>query len=169
MTRNRRSRGFTLIELMIVIAIMSILATMAVPSFQDRGIRTQVSEGLALADFAKQAVGTYYARHHTMPPDNAAAGLPPADRIVGNYVSSIAVRGGALVITFGNTANRNLAGMKLALRPATVEGYPQVPIAWVCGAAAVPDKMRAHGENATNLPGTHLPLDCRAGGVATGS
>ena len=144
-----RTRGFTLIELMIVIAIIGILATMAVPSFQDRIIRTQVSEGLALADFVKQAVAAHRGSTRSLPADNAAAGLPPADRIVGNYVSAVTVRAGAIHIRFGNTANRNLGGKTLTLRPATVEGYAQVPIAWVCGTA-------------TDLPTPHLPLDCRS-------
>ncbi len=160
------TRGFTLIELMIVIAIISILATMAVPSYQDRVIRAQVAEGLALADFARQAVAAHYAKTHAMPKDNAEAGLPPADHIVGNYVSSMAVQSGAIVITFGNQSNRNLAQKKLSLRPATVEGYPQVPIAWICGSAGVPGKMRVQGTNETSLPGPHLPLDCRAGPAA---
>jgi type IV pilus assembly protein PilA len=155
------ARGFTLIELMIVIAIIGIMATMAVPSFQDRIIRTQVSEGIALADFAKRAVADYYSKTNTLPADNAAAGLPPANRIVGNYVVSVTVREGALDIAYGQQANRNLLNKVLTLRPAVVEGYPQVPIAWVCGSAAVPTSMKAMGDNATNLPNPFLPLDCR--------
>jgi type IV pilus assembly protein PilA len=154
-------KGFTLIELMIVIAIISILATLAIPSYQDRVIRAQVSEGLGLADFAKQAVAAYYAKTHKLPHDNDEAGLPPANRIVGNHVSSVAVRLGSIDITFGNQANHNLAGKTLTIRPATVTQYPQVPIAWICGQAAIPDKMTVSGTNATNLPGPHLPLDCR--------
>jgi len=154
--------GFTLIELMVVIAIIGILASMAVPSYQDRVIRAQVAEGLALADFAKQAVSAHYLKTHGLPRDNDAAGLPPADRIVGNYVSSVAVRAGAIHIKFGNQSNRNLAGKTLTLRPATVAGYPQVPIAWVCGTASVPDKMQATGDNATDLAGPYLPFDCRS-------
>lgn len=158
----RRGGGFTLIELMVVIAVMGVMATMAVPSFQDRVIRAQVTEGLALADFARQAVAAHHARTRGgLPRDNAATGLPPAERIVGNYVSSVAVRSGAIDIRFGNLANRNLSGKTLTLRPAVVEGYPQVPIAWVCGTAATPDTMKLHGDNATDLPGHHLPLDCR--------
>ncbi|HUL96563.1 MAG TPA: pilin [Usitatibacter sp.] len=159
MTRNER--GFTLIELMIVIAIIGILSTLAAPSFQDRAIRSQVAEGLLLGDFAKQSVAAYYAHNHRMPADNAAAGLPPSGAIVGNYVSDVLVRGGAIVITFGNRVNANAAGKKLTLRPATVEGYPSVPLAWVCGNASTPGKMKVAGENETTLPNPHLPIDCR--------
>jgi len=159
--RNLSLSGFTLIELMIVISIITILTTMAVPSFQDRVIRTQVSEGLALADFVKQSIAAQYTKTHRMPKDNASAGLPPADRIIGNYVSNIAVHEGSVDITFGNQANRYLVGKKLSLRPAVVENFPVVPIAWVCGMAGVPEKMKVMGGNETNLPLPHLPLDCR--------
>ena len=161
---NPKRRGFTLIELMIVIAIIGIMATMAVPSFQDRVIRAQVSEGLALADFAKQAVAAHYAKTRGLPRDNEAAGLPPPQHIVGNHVTAVTVRGGAIHISFGGQANRHLAGKTLSLRPATVEAYPQVPIAWVCGRAGVPERMKVNGEDASDLPGQHLPLDCRSRG-----
>ena len=161
--RPHSARGFTLIELMIVISIVGIMATMAVPSYQDRILRAQVSEGLALAQFAQQAVQAEYTRSHVLPPNNAAAGLPPAERIVGNYVTSLVVQDGGIVMTYGNRSNRHLEGQKLSLRPATVEGYPQVPIAWVCGAADVPARMQVHGTDRTTLSQMQLPLDCRAG------
>lgn len=156
-----RASGFTLIELMIVIAIIGIMATYALPSYQDRVIRAQVSEGLGLAEFARESVQRYYSKHRRMPKDNAAAELPPADRIVGNYVTGLAVADGAIVMTFGNRSNRNLVGRKLGLRPAIVEGYPSVPLAWVCGLAAAPEKMRVLGEKQTDLPAQLLPIDCR--------
>ncbi len=164
---NVKDAGFTLIELMIVIAIIGIMATMAVPSYQERVIRAEVGEGLALADFAKQAVAAYYAKTRALPRDNATAGLPPPDRIVGNYVASMSVRDGAISIEFGNQSNRNLAGKTLTLRPATVQDYPQVPISWVCGMADVPKKMKANGANLTKMPGAYLPLDCRSIGGPT--
>lgn len=161
MSTRPRTSGFTLIELMIVVAIIAIMATMAMPSYQDRVIRAQVGEGLALADFVKQAVAAHRSSIKALPADNAAAALPPAERIVGNHVSSVTVQDGAIHIRFGNLANRNLAGKTLSLRPATVQGYPQVPIAWVCGSAPAPAGMVLAGRNATDLPNVHLPLDCR--------
>lgn len=152
--------GFTLIELMIVVAIIALMSTMALPSFQDRIIKAQVGEGIALADFVKQGVSAYYTRNKQMPKDNAAAALPPADKILGNYVAAIQVSQGSITITYGSRANSHLAGKKLTLRPAVVEGYPAVPVAWVCGKAKAPEKMSVRGPNETDLPQSHLPLDC---------
>lgn len=159
--RKRSAAGFTLIELMIVIAIIGILATMAMPTFQDRVIRAQVAEALNLADFAKQGIAAFHAKAGRMPKDNAEAGLPPGDRIMGNYVTDVSVKDGAITVTMGNRSNAHIEGKKLGLRPAIVEGHPTVPIAWVCGNAAAPGKMKVVGSNATTLPGPHLPIDCR--------
>ena len=161
MRSPRNAKGFTLIELMIVIAILGILATLATPSLQDRVIRSQVSEALLLADFAKKSVAEFYGRQKRMPRDNAEAGLPPADKIMGNYVTELAVKEGAIVVGLGNRANAHIEGKKLALRPAVVDGYPAVPIAWVCGNAPAPGKMKVLGANDTSLPGPHLPIECR--------
>lgn len=158
----KRQAGFTLIELMIVVSIVGILATMALPSYQDRVIRAQVGDGIALSEFVRQSVAAHYSRHKRMPADNAAAGLPKPQEIVGNYVDEISVSEGTVTIVYGNRANRHLQGMKLALRPAVVPNQPVVPIAWVCGNASVPDRMVLPGlGNATTLASTQLPIDCR--------
>lgn len=152
--------GFTMIEMMMVVAVVAVLALMAVPSYQDRMLRTQVNEGQAMVEFVKQAVAVHYALKKTMPADNAAAGLPPQDRIVGTYVAKVTVAGGAVNIVYGNKANKAIAGKTLTLRPAIVEGFPQVPISWVCGKARVPDKMTAQGTQATTIPAIATPLAC---------
>jgi type IV pilus assembly protein PilA len=154
--------GFTLIELMIVIAVIGILTTLAMPSYQDRVIRAQVSEGMALAEFVKQSVAAHYSRNRVMPRDNGAVGLPDGKLIVGNYVSEVKVRDGAIDITFGNRTNKFLSGKMLTLRPAVAPGHPVVPIAWVCGNATAPEKMKIAGENSTNLAASHLLIDCRS-------
>jgi type IV pilus assembly protein PilA len=154
-------RGFTLIEIMVVVAMIGILSTLAIPTYMDRVIRTQVSEGLGLAEFARQAVQESWKRHGRMPLDNAAAGLPEARSIVGNYVTQVEVHEGVVSITFGQRSNRFLAGKRLSLRPAVVKAHPAVPIAWVCGRATVPERMSTQGANLTDLPVNHLPIDCR--------
>ena len=161
MRSPRNAKGFTLIELMIVIAILGILATLATPSLQDRVIRSQVSEALLLADFAKKSVAEFYGRQKRMPRDNAEAGLPPADKIMGNYVTDVTVREGVVVVSLGHRVNAHVEGRRIAMRPAIVEGYPAVPIAWVCGNAAAPAKMKLLGANDTTLASPHLPLECR--------
>jgi type IV pilus assembly protein PilA len=154
--------GFTMIEMMAVVAVIAILATLALPSYMEVIVRDQVKTALPLADIAKQAVAASWQLTQTFPADNAAAGLPPADRIVSNYVSSVAVRNGAINVTFGNRAGSSIAGKTLTLRPAVVEDAPIVPIAWACGYAESPPQMTVNGENVTNIPPALLPFDCRA-------
>jgi type IV pilus assembly protein PilA len=161
MQAHRIRSGFTLIELMVVVAVVAILSLIAVPSFQDRVIRNQVGEGVTLVDFVRQSVQAYFTRVHAMPVDNAEAALPNAAQIVSNVVSGVAVNDGAITVTFGNRANPNLAGKKLTLRPAVVDAAPVVPISWICGRAAVPAGMTVRGIDATNLPAIYLPLNCR--------
>lgn len=155
-------RGFTLIELMIVVAIIGILATMAVPSYQERVIRAQVADSLEMTSFVKEAIAAAYAKTGKFPNDNQSAGLPPHDKIVGNFVSDVEVKNGTINITYGSLSNKFLSGKKLSLRPAIVKGYSKVPIAWVCGLADTPEKMSIDGSNATDLPGPYLPIDCRS-------
>jgi type IV pilus assembly protein PilA len=158
--RTRR-RGFTLIEMMVVIGIVAILALMAVPSFQEKIVRDQIVEALPLADIAKAPVAASWSLGLPLPDSNDAAGLPPADKIVSNLVSSVSVQGGAINVTFGNHANSALKGKVLTIRPAVVADAPIVPVAWVCGNSTPPDKMTVKGENRTSIPVAFLPLKCR--------
>ena len=158
-----RSRGFTMVEMMVILGVIAILVLMALPSYMDKFIRDQINEALPLADLAKAPVAAGWTLAQAFPADNAAAGLPPADRIVNNYISSVAVKDGAIHITFGNRANATIKGKVLSIRPAIVEDAPVVPVEWVCGFAAVPGKMTAKGENLTSIPATYLPFRCRAG------
>jgi type IV pilus assembly protein PilA len=117
---------------------------------------------LHLSEFAKESVAAYWKAHKKMPRGNAEAGLPPADKIVGNYVTSLEVVDGAIHVTLGNRVNRNAAGKVLSVRAGAVQGYAQVPLAWNCGMAAAPAPMAMFGENRTNLPPAFLPVDCRS-------
>jgi type IV pilus assembly protein PilA len=151
-----------MMEMMAVVAVIAILATLAVPSYLDRIIRDQIRSALPLADIARQPIAASWSLTRSFPADNAAAGLPAPEKIVANYVSSLAVKDGAIHITFGNRANKTLAGKILSLRPAVVDDAPIVPIAWVCGGAEAPDKMTVNGANLTNVPEPLLPVECRA-------
>ncbi len=159
---RQRTPGFTMIELMAVVAVIAILATLALPSYFDRIVRDQIKSALPLADIAKQPVAASWLLSQTFPADNAAAGLPAAEKIVANYVSAVAVENGAIHITFGNRANSSIAGKILTVRPAVVDDAPIVPIAWDCGYAEAPDRMTVNGKNRTDIPESLLPIECRA-------
>jgi type IV pilus assembly protein PilA len=156
-----RQCGFSLIEAMIIIGIVAILATLAVPTYLDKIIRDQVVEALPLADAAKNSIAAAWAGTQTFPADNAAAGLPAPDKFVSYVVTSVMVRSGAIDIEFGNRANGILKGKVLTLRPAVVEDAPVVPVTWVCGYATAPDKMSIKGTNNTSVPARNLPIKCR--------
>ena len=150
-------------EAMIVVAVVAIMATLAVPGYLEKIIRDQIVEGLPLADVAKVPVAKAWAAAQRLPEDNAAAELPAAEKIVNYVVTSVTVHAGAIDIAFGNRANGNLKGKILTLRPAVVEDAPVVPITWVCGYAAAPPKMTIRGVNGTTVASKYLPLKCRAG------
>jgi type IV pilus assembly protein PilA len=154
-------KGFTLIELMIVISIIGILSTMALPSYQDRVIRKQMEEAFNLAEMAMDGVSDYYKNKGKMPKDNAEAGLPAAGKIIGNYVTGVSVKNGAVQISLGNRVNRNVKDRNVTIRPAIVKDEPRVPIAWVYAYASVPKGMTVIGENATTVPPRQLPVNCR--------
>lgn len=158
---SRGRKGFTMIELMLAVGVIAILLLLAVPTYQEKIIRDQVVEALPLADLAKGPVALAWSAGLPLPDTNEAAGLPAADKIVSNYVSSVAIQQGAIHVTFGNRANQALKGKILTLRPAVVADAPIVPVAWVCGNASVPDKMTVKGANRTNLELLFLPLRCR--------
>jgi type IV pilus assembly protein PilA len=158
---KNRERGFTLVEMAAVVALIGILAMMAVPSYVERIIRQQIEAALPLADIAKKPIADVWKLTATLPPDNQSIGLPIPEKIVSNHVSALTVQDGAIHLTFGNNANKGINGKVLTLRPAVVADAPVVPVAWVCGNAKVPDKMTIKGENHTDIPNTFLPLACR--------
>lgn len=146
---------------MVVVAIIAILALVAMPSYQGKLVRDQIIEGSSLASLAKAPISAYWSASKTLPPDNASLGLPVADKIVSNLVRAVTVQDGAIHITYGNRANGVLRDKTLTLRPAVVDDAPIVPVAWVCASAKGPDKMTVRGENKTDIPREHLPVNCR--------
>ena len=135
-----RQTGFTLIELMIVVAIIGILAAIAVPAYQNYTIRAQVTEGLSLADGWKTAVSEYYQSNGSFPSNYTTSTSGVAGNIVvtgassGKYVTGIAVStGGAITISYGNQANPKLSGLKLSLNPGV---SANLDIIWDAGHAS---------------------------------
>ena len=157
-----RHDGFTLVEMLVVMVVVAVLALIALPGYQDQIVRKQIADALPLADIAKPPVALAWAMTLPLPANNADAGLPVADKIVNNFISSVSVQDGAINILFGNSANGTIKGKILTLRPAVVEDTPIVPITWVCGYGKVPDKMTLKGENKTNIPMGFLPFACRS-------
>jgi len=161
MHKGPRGRGFTLLELMIVLAVVAILAMIALPSYIERTVRQQIGEALPLADLAKPPVEAAWRAGTPLPHDNTAAGLPPPEKIVNQVVQSVTLEDGAIQIHFGNRAQRSLQGKVLTVRPAGVADARVVPVTWLCGKAAAPAQMTAQGEDRTSVPVGMLPLRCR--------
>lgn len=158
---NSINQGFTLIELMIVVAIIGILASISLPAYQTYTIRAQVSESLVIASELKSSVVDYYKFKGKFPTDNAAAGIPESHLLQGNFVTSIQMENGAFHVTLGNKINTHVADKIVSIRPIIVKGSPTSPFSWICGHSEAPDAMLAIGENKTSVGGEHLPAVCR--------
>ena len=155
------SQGFTLIELMIVVSIIGILASVALPAYQDYTIRAQVSESLTIVSELKQSVAEFYKAKGRFPNDNLEAGIPEKQFLQGNYVQEITLENGAFHVKLGNKVNQFVMDQIVSIRPITVKGSPSSPFSWVCGNSPVPESMQAHGENKSDVIAQHLPGACR--------
>lgn len=142
---RRRSEGFTLIELMIVVAIIAVLAAIAVPQYQAYTIRAQASEGFTAASGARAAIWEYMTNKGVFPGSNESAGLPPAASLAGKYVSALKVTsGGVVTVSYQQTdTNDKLKSQTLVLSPTANGGS----ISWACRGTMDPKYMPSSCRN----------------------
>ncbi|ROU48009.1 pilin [Neisseria gonorrhoeae] len=162
---NTLQKGFTLIELMIVIAIVGILAAVALPAYQDYTARAQVSEAILLAEGQKSAVTEYYLNHGEWPEDNDKAGVASSDKIKGKYVQSVTVAKGVVTAKMLSTGvNKEIKDKRLSLWAKREDGS----VKWFCGQPvkrddanndAVTDDTTGNGNE--KIDTKHLPSTCR--------
>ena len=160
---KQMQKGFTLIELMIVVAIIGILAAIAIPAYQDYTIRAQVTEGLNLASAVKTGVSESFANTGAWPADLTAAGGDTTTPPSGKYVTGITVSVGTIKIVYGGQANVAVAGQELDLRPTVSTNNDVI---WTCGKHVVagidPTGTAAATADATTVTPKYLPQNCRA-------
>lgn len=159
-----RARGFTLIELMLVVSVIGILAAVALPAYKQYTQRSKVAEGLVLAQAVARSVAEYRDRWGRLPADNAVAGLPPPSAMRGSWVSDIEVIDGSITVRFLPEVTKELEGRPaLLLRPLSDPAAPTGPLAWLCQSAAVPKGRAAPQvpDGLALLPKAYLPGTCR--------
>ncbi|HHR3323285.1 TPA: pilin, partial [Neisseria meningitidis] len=163
---NTLQKGFTLIELMIVIAIVGILAAVALPAYQDYTARAQVSEAILLAEGQKSAVTEYYLNHGIWPANNSSAGVASVSTdIKGKYVEKVEVANGVVTATMlSSGVNKEIQGKKLSLWAKRQNGS----VKWFCGqpvtranTATDADDVTADGNDNKKIDTKHLPSTCR--------
>ncbi|HEZ5823691.1 TPA: pilin [Neisseria meningitidis] len=162
---NTLQKGFTLIELMIVIAIVGILAAVALPAYQDYTARAQVSEAILLAEGQKSAVTEYYLNHGEWPANNSSAGVASSSEIKGKYVEKVEVAKGVITATMlSSGVNKEIQGKKLSLWAKRQNGS----VKWFCGQPVQRASTAANGTDGVTadsgnekIDTKHLPSTCR--------
>jgi type IV pilus assembly protein PilA len=141
---KKEQQGFTLIELMMVVAIIGILAAIAMPAYQDYTIRAQISEGLRLSAGAKSALSEYYVDRGAWPTDNNQAGLANQNDIIGKYTNRVRVNDNVIEIRYGNDAHNAIFNEMIELTAVDNSGS----ISWTCASAGL-------------IQANHMPAACQ--------
>jgi len=147
-------------ELMIAVAIVAILATIAMPSYLFQRQRSDVAEAIRLAKNIRDDVTGYYSSSHSFPSNNSEAGVPEPELLIGNKITRMEIEDGAIHITLGNKISKPLQNKVVSLRPAIVTGSPQSPISWLCGPEEPVPGMEAVGKNKTDIDTGLVPASC---------
>ncbi|EMU0360747.1 pilin [Neisseria gonorrhoeae] len=163
---NTLQKGFTLIELMIVIAIVGILAAVALPAYQDYTARAQVSEAILLAEGQKSAVTEYYLNNGEWPKDNTSAGVANPTEIKGKYVQSVTVANGVVTAQMKPSGvNNEIKDKKLSLwakrENGSVKWFCGQPVTRGAGNAGKADDVTKAGNDNEKINTKHLPSTCR--------
>lgn len=138
---KKMQQGFTLIELMIVVAIIGILAAIAIPAYRDYTVRAKVTEGMSLSTPAKTVISEHYLATGNYPSDNGEAGLAASTEIVGTYVSYVEIDNGIITVNYSNEPALN--GTSLVMTPSTANAGS---LTWTCSGTMAP---------------RYLPSNCR--------
>jgi type IV pilus assembly protein PilA len=153
------SNGFTLVELMIVVAILGILASLAIAAYQTYTVRSQVSEALVFASGAKVPIVDAYSRDHVLPAGRIEAGMSPAPTdSSGTYISALDIVNGRIEVTFGNQAHPDIAARTLSLTPYLANDDS---IVWRCGNAPAPPGTELVEHPEPTVEPRYLPSACR--------
>jgi type IV pilus assembly protein PilA len=162
-----RHHGFTLIELMIVVAIIGILAAIAIPAYQDYTIRAQVTEGISMAGHAKTPITDSFLQSGIPPANRTEAGLTPTPTDTqGKYVAAVDVSVGTVIVTFGNSAHAIIANLTMTLTPYQTN---DLSVVWRCGYAPAPMNTQLMGTGTgtvtsyivPGIPQQYFPASCR--------
>lgn len=160
LTQPGNRSGFTLLELMIVIAIIAILAAVSAPSFLFKRHQTEVTNAYRVAVTIRDDITEYYLSTRQFPEDNEQAGQPKPDKLVGNKITRIEIEDGVIHITLGNKVADALQGKIISMRPAVVKDSPASPISWLCGHEQAVEGMQAVGEDRTDISPNLMPASC---------
>ena len=156
MNAGRSVPGFSLIELLLSLAILGLLSAVALPAYQDYTLKTRATESVTLTQSARSRVAQFYAQHGRFPADNNEAGLPEPGQISSSNIKSVQIQDGAIHVRFSLS---QLSGSIVTLRPLVSRDYPSDNLLWVCGDKEI-DGFEPVGPDLTNIERKYVPY-CR--------